>query len=152
MNTGMQDMVDLAWKLAMVLKGQARPEILETYEAERVPVIRNVLTQTESLTHAIGAENQLFRSVFNHIAPWIVSTDLVQQNSTERMSQLALGYRDSPLSVSRGHSGSLRAGDRVPDLPVTVLNRDGSSAPPQAATTFGLMDPSTFTLFYSNIP
>ncbi len=33
-NTGMQDMVDLAWKLAMVLKGQAKPETLETYEAE----------------------------------------------------------------------------------------------------------------------
>jgi aklavinone 12-hydroxylase len=36
--TAMQDGYDLAWKLAMVLHGQAGPELLSTYEAERKPV------------------------------------------------------------------------------------------------------------------
>jgi hypothetical protein len=74
----------------MVMKGQAKPELLDTYSSDRVPVIHNVLGKTEALTHAIGAENTLFRSVFNHIAPWLVSMESVQQKSTERMSQLAL--------------------------------------------------------------
>ena len=152
MNTGMQDMINLGWKMALVMKGQAKPKLLDTYSADRVPVIKGVLHKTENLTHAIGSENTVFRSVFTHLAPWIVSIDLVQQNSTQGMSQLALNYRDSPLSVSHGHAGNLRAGDRVPDLPVALLNREGSAdQQPEAATIFGLMDPSTFTLFYSNI-
>ena len=37
-NTGIHDGHNLAWKLAMVLKGQAGPELLATYETERRPV------------------------------------------------------------------------------------------------------------------
>ena len=148
MNTGMQDMVNLGWKMAMVLRGVAKPGLLETYGAERVPVIENVLTKTEGLTAAIGNENAVFRTIFNHVAPWIVGTDLVQASSTERMSQLGLDYRGSPLSTADGHTGSLRAGDRLPDLDVQLLPREGE---PRAARLFGLLDPSKFTLLYSNI-
>jgi 2-polyprenyl-6-methoxyphenol hydroxylase-like FAD-dependent oxidoreductase len=37
-NTGIQDAHNLAWKLALVLKGKSRPELLDTYEPERRPV------------------------------------------------------------------------------------------------------------------
>lgn len=77
----------------------------------------------------------------------------IQQNTTEHMSQLALNYRESPLSVSSGHSGELRAGDRLPDFPVAVLNREGpTEQQPREATIFSLLNPSRFTLLYSNIP
>ena len=153
MNTGMQDMMNLCWKLAMVMKGQAKPALLETYTKERVPVIQNVLRKTEGLTHAIGSENTLFRSVFNYVAPWLVSMENIQQNTTEHMSQLAVNYRESPLSSSSGHSGELRAGDRLPDFPVTVLNRAGSTEQqPRPATIFSLLNPSCFTLLYSSVP
>ena len=39
-NTGVQDADNLAWKLAYVLDGRAGPELLDTYEAERLPVAR----------------------------------------------------------------------------------------------------------------
>ncbi|MFJ8013648.1 FAD-dependent oxidoreductase [Streptomyces sp. NPDC096339] len=39
-NTGIQDAHNLAWKLAAVLKGAAGPGLLESYEAERLPVAR----------------------------------------------------------------------------------------------------------------
>jgi 2-polyprenyl-6-methoxyphenol hydroxylase-like FAD-dependent oxidoreductase len=153
MNTGMQDMINLCWKLAMVMKRLAKPELLDTYSKDRLPVIRNVLKRTESLTHAIGSESTLFRSVFNHVAPWLVSMENIQQNSTEGMSQLAVNYHESPLSVSSGHTGELRAGDRLPDLPVAVLNQEGSAEQqPRPATIFSLLSPSCFTLIYSNFP
>ena len=54
--------------------------------------------------------------------------------------------------MSDGHPGELRPGDRMRDLAVTVLNREGSAEQaPKPATVFDLMDPSTFTLFYSSI-
>jgi 2-polyprenyl-6-methoxyphenol hydroxylase-like FAD-dependent oxidoreductase len=153
MNTGMQDMINLCWKLAMVMKGQAKPELLETYSKERVPVIQNVLKKTEGVTHVIGSESTLVRSIFNYIAPWLVGMKSFQENATEHLSQLALNYRESPLSASSGHSGELRAGDRLPDLPVTLLHREGSSEQqPRPAIIFSLLDPSFFTLLYCNLP
>ena len=43
LNTGVQDAHNLAWKLALVLKGTADPALLDTYEAERRPVARVVV-------------------------------------------------------------------------------------------------------------
>ena len=153
MNTGMQDMMNLCWKLALVMKGQAKPELLETYSKERIPVIHNVLKKTEATNDAIASKSKLFRSVFNHIAPWLVGMENVQDNASQHMSQLALNYRESPLSVPGGNSGELRAGDRLPDLPVTLLHSEGSSeTQPRPATIFSLLNPSFFTLLYCNLP
>jgi 2,4-dichlorophenol 6-monooxygenase len=44
-NTSIQDSYNLAWKLAAVLRGQAGPELLETYSAERAPVARQIVTR-----------------------------------------------------------------------------------------------------------
>lgn len=46
MNTGMQDVHNLAWKLAAVLTRWAEPALLETYEREREPVVRWTTDQT----------------------------------------------------------------------------------------------------------
>ena len=43
MNAGIQDMINLSWKLAMVLSGQARQELLDTYQSDRLPVIRRLV-------------------------------------------------------------------------------------------------------------
>ncbi len=124
MNTGIQDMLNLCWKLARVVRGEAPPDLLATYEADRLPVMRNVLSRTDSLTTTIGTGNPVVRALFDHLGPWLVGMDGVQAAATANMSQVALGYRDSPLSESHGHPGSLRAGDRLPDVPLR-LRADG---------------------------
>jgi hypothetical protein len=81
-----------------------------------------------------------------------VGMENVQHNAAEHMSQLALNYRESPLSAPGGNSGELRAGDRLPDLPVTLLHSEGSSdTRPRPATIFSLLNPSLFTLLYYNV-
>ncbi|MGW2512303.1 FAD-dependent oxidoreductase [Streptomyces scopuliridis] len=50
MNTGIQDAYNLGWKLAAVLNG-ARPGLLDTYTAERVPVARTVLAASTDKMH-----------------------------------------------------------------------------------------------------
>ena len=49
MNGGMKDAVNLAWKLAAVLKGQAHDAILDTYEVERAPVVRKMVEVSRRL-------------------------------------------------------------------------------------------------------
>jgi 2-polyprenyl-6-methoxyphenol hydroxylase-like FAD-dependent oxidoreductase len=46
MNTGVQDVHNLAWKLAAVLKGVASPKLLDTYNDERQPVARAITEQS----------------------------------------------------------------------------------------------------------
>src|SRR6202047_1658876 len=135
MNTGIQDMINLAWKLALVLKGQAPPALLDTYEHERLPVIRDVLAHTEGMTNVIASEKQ--------VGPWAQEAGKVQDTMATRMGQLAIGYRNSPLSATYLHEG-LHAGDRVPDLPVRYRSEGGTGW--QERTLFSLLDPSRFTL------
>lgn len=44
-NTSIQDAFNLAWKLAMVLKGQAGERLLESYDAERAPIAKQIVTR-----------------------------------------------------------------------------------------------------------
>jgi hypothetical protein len=44
-NTGVQDAHNLAWKLAFVLRGEAGPELLSTYDPERRPVAKSIVEQ-----------------------------------------------------------------------------------------------------------
>ncbi len=147
MNTGIQDMMNLCWKLALVLKDRAPDRLLDTYEQDRLPVMRDVLFKTENLTGLIGSENPVMRSLFDHLGPWIGGSDVVQHSSTARMSQIALGYRSSPLSAHHGPRGPLHAGDRVPDGPIKLLKR---GAPAEERRVFNLLDPSRFALLSAN--
>jgi len=59
MNTGMQDAVDLGWKLEAVLRGSCGPNLLRSYEIERRPVaVRNVTASTENLKRMLAPRAQ----------------------------------------------------------------------------------------------
>jgi 2-polyprenyl-6-methoxyphenol hydroxylase-like FAD-dependent oxidoreductase len=142
MNTGIQDMINLCWKLARVVRDGAPPALIDTYEADRLPVMRNVLSRTDSLTTVIGTENSVVRTLFNHVGPFIGGADVVQENATANMSQIALGYRESVLSENHIHTGEVRAGDRVPELTVRFVDANASGE----SRLLPLLSPSEFTL------
>lgn len=54
-NTSIQDSYNLAWKLALVLNGQAGPELLDTYTAERAPVARQIVLRANKSAREFGA-------------------------------------------------------------------------------------------------
>jgi hypothetical protein len=56
MNTGIQDAYNLAWKLALVLKGAAPEALLDSYEAERRPVGAEVVARTLAASLSFGRE------------------------------------------------------------------------------------------------
>jgi 2-polyprenyl-6-methoxyphenol hydroxylase-like FAD-dependent oxidoreductase len=89
LNTGMQDAYNLGWKLASVARGSP-DSLLDTYEAERLPIAAAVL----------GLSKRLYQK------PSIKRGDAT--------NQLALHYRTSPLSSGTSF-GNLHPGDRVPD-------------------------------------
>src|SRR3546814_17489547 len=60
LNTAVQDAQNLTWKRAAVLKGQAAPSLLDSYEAERRPVATRTVNwaKLNFLTHTVTAENR----------------------------------------------------------------------------------------------
>ena len=53
-NTSIQDAFNLAWKLAMVLKGQATPKLLESFTAERAPIAKQIVTRANQSIAEFG--------------------------------------------------------------------------------------------------
>jgi 2-polyprenyl-6-methoxyphenol hydroxylase-like FAD-dependent oxidoreductase len=135
MNAGIQDMINLSWKLAMVLDGRARPELLDTYQSDRLPAIRQLVRVTERATRAFNSTNPLVHAAITRLAPIVLARSRVQEKAAPRLGQLAAGYRDCPIAKGGGRIGALRAGDRVPDL------RVGDSR------LYDSLDLSTLTLF-----
>jgi 2-polyprenyl-6-methoxyphenol hydroxylase-like FAD-dependent oxidoreductase len=144
MNTGIQDMINLAWKLALVMRGQAPPALLDTFEAERLPVARSVLGKSATVTELIGSANPIVNTLFDRLGPWLLGLHRVQERLPFRISELAVSYRASPLSAHHGRLGRLHAGDRLPDLPVRSRTAHGEGYKDQSL--FQIVDPLHFTL------
>ncbi|HKS99567.1 MAG TPA: FAD-dependent monooxygenase [Rugosimonospora sp.] len=123
MNTGIQDAVNLGWKLGYAVTGRARPELLDTYEAERAPVGQAVLRLTDRLFTLATAGNPLVRAARTRLvpvlAPLAVRSAVLRRSAFRTTSELAIRYRSSPLSTDLiGGGRGPRAGDRLPDAPV----------------------------------
>lgn len=115
MNTGIQDMINLCWKLAMVLRGEARPELLDTYQTDRLPVIEDVVALTERATSAFNSTRPATHAALTRLVPIMLSRRIVANKAAPRLGQLAANYRGGPLARGGGRLGALKAGDRVPD-------------------------------------
>jgi 2-polyprenyl-6-methoxyphenol hydroxylase-like FAD-dependent oxidoreductase len=144
MNTGIQDMVNLAWKLALVMTDQAPEALLDTYEVERLPVARNVVNKTEMVTNLMTSRHRRVRGLLGRLAPRIGRTRMAQRMLPFWISQLAVAYRRSPMSTQRGRVGRLHAGDRLPDVPVHCRIEHGGGW--QERSLFEVLDPGRFTL------
>ncbi|MCW2512226.1 MAG: 2-polyprenyl-6-methoxyphenol hydroxylase-like oxidoreductase [Mycobacterium sp.] len=138
MNAGIQDMVNLSWKLTMVSHGTAKPELLDTYEAERLPVIRQLVGMTERATKVFNSTNPLAHAALTRLAPLALSRVTMQDKAAARLGQIATSYHGGPITMSGNRIGDLRAGDRVPDLDVA------------GGRLYDLVDTSTLTLFVSD--
>ncbi|MGO4689416.1 FAD-dependent monooxygenase [Glaciibacter sp. 2TAF33] len=126
MNTGIQDAVNLGWKLALVCQGLAGETVLDSYQSERLPVARSVLRMTDRAFRVATSRNPLFRwfrpRAAAVVVPMALRIRLLRRIGFLVVSQLGIGYRKSPLSVEgRPRLGRrARAGDRLPDSAITV--------------------------------
>lgn len=131
MNAGLHDAVGVAWRLAMVLNGQAEPIVLDSYDVERGGEHRRLDDQQER-----GFRNVVYRgpakdAVMGAAAKLIPNIGSLLQG-TDDLQQLSVGYPKSPLNED--HLGGLldllrrhtpHPGERAPDA--KVIAADGSS-------------------------
>ncbi len=110
LNLGVQDAVNLGWKLAQVVHGTAPQRLLDTYHAERHPVGARVLRNTMALTalERGGDRNDALRETMTEL----VRTDEARRQWIAMMSALDLRY-----DLGEGHP---LLGRRMPDLDLTT--------------------------------
>ncbi|HEY2512869.1 MAG TPA: FAD-dependent monooxygenase [Polyangiaceae bacterium] len=101
MNTGIQDAYNLAWKLALVQRGAARPELLDSYEAERAPVAQALLDATDRAMQGLGIAASLRHPVAtalrNQLLGFVTSLSVVRSRALETLAMLSVGYPNSPI-------------------------------------------------------
>jgi 2-polyprenyl-6-methoxyphenol hydroxylase-like FAD-dependent oxidoreductase len=118
MNTGIGDAVNLAWKLAEVLRGRAGASLLESYEPERMGFARRLVATTDRAFQFATRSGPLAASVRVNLVPSVVAAAFraasVRRFLFRTVSQTDIAYRESALS--EGGTGPLRAGDRLPWL------------------------------------
>ena len=119
MNTGIGDAINLGWKLAEVVKGQASPVLLDSYEDERIRFARKLVESTDR-----AFETAVSRSLFARLArgwllprllPRLLRVKSIRRRMFQTISQIGITYRDVPPNT--GSAGRLAAGDRMPWVP-----------------------------------
>ncbi len=122
MNTGIQDAFNLAWKLAYTLQGKAPAELLDSYNAERVPVAEALLAGTDKSYRIILHPNELKQNAVRLLGPFIVSQQVVRTKLIHTLEEVDISYRDtSSLVEDHGGSNGPGAGDRAPSATVVRL-------------------------------
>lgn len=111
LNIGVQDAVNLGWKLAQVVKGTSQDSLLDTYETERAPVgalvLRNALAQVALLRRPDDRINAM-RDILSEL----LSMEEPRKRFAAMMSGLDISY-----DCGEGHP---LLGRRMPDLELTA--------------------------------
>jgi len=113
LNTGVQDAVNLGWKLAQVVKGRSPEALLDTYHAERHPVAARVLRSTMAQVALQRSDDRT--EALREIVLQLLGMDEPRKQIAAEMSGLGIRY-----DVGDSHP---LAGRRIPDL--DLLTPDG---------------------------
>jgi 3-(3-hydroxy-phenyl)propionate hydroxylase len=119
LNTGVQDAVNLGWKLAQVVAGTSPESLLDTYHAERHPVGARVLQNTMAQVALSGSDDR-------HQALRETVAELLSLDEPRKRTAAMLAGLDIHYDLGEGHP---LVGRRMPDLDLQV-----SGGPTRVAT------------------
>jgi hypothetical protein len=126
MNTGLHDVWNLVWKLDIYLRGAGNEELLESYSAERRPVIKHVIDTTDHLTKVMGTPSKVAQALRDAVIPVVSHLAPFQHAFVQRLSALDISYRGSPIIDGAGKryfDDSLRGGAGICSRFLLVLNQ-----------------------------
>ena len=96
-NAGIHDMINLSWKLAMVLQGRAVAELLDTYCAERMGVIREITRRADLAAAMFGTANAVAHQLVTRVAPVFLDARFVLRLGADLVGEIATDYRGGPF-------------------------------------------------------
>ncbi len=137
MNTGLHDVWNLVWKLDLVLHGHGNEELLQSYTAERRPVIKQVIETTHLMTKALGTPNKLAQILRDTFIPMVSRLAPFQHAFVQRLSELGVAYQGSPIVEGAGEryfDDSLRSGNGIRSRFLLIFDSTVDGSLKEAAT------------------
>jgi hypothetical protein len=129
MNTGIQDAVNLGWKLALTLRGGTDAALLDTYQAERAPTGKMVLRFTDRAFTIATSTNPIVRLARTRLGPAVIPLALKARTARayafRTVSQLDIRYRYSPCPLT-ARTRRARAPRPVTGYPTAALSTTDS--------------------------
>jgi 2-polyprenyl-6-methoxyphenol hydroxylase-like FAD-dependent oxidoreductase len=125
MNTGMQDACNLAWKIALVVRGIGSEGLLDSYSPERSPIAEEVLKVTGRVTSITTLTGKMKQSLRNHAAALVLGVPMFRKFAADAAAEISVGYPQSPLNAPGGYRDPLpgaRAPIRATESPVGAGN------------------------------
>ena len=124
-NGGIQSVDNLAWKLARVLRGEAPPALLRTYDVERSPATDENILHSTRATDFITPKNNVSRIFRDETLRLARDYPFARALINSGRLSLPSRYRDSPLSTadSADFDCAIAPGDPARDAPVTVAGK-----------------------------
>lgn len=101
MNTGIQDTWNLGWKLAHVLKGEARVGLLDTYHIERHQIAQDVLNRSGKMTTIASTENKIIQTIRNFGISHLINIEFVASKLVNSLAQTDICYQNSTLVMTK---------------------------------------------------
>lgn len=120
MNTGISDALNLAWKLGAVMKGKASPELLDTYETERIKFAQKLVSTTDKAFQIMTNSRMVKNLAIPFFAPKLLRFNTLKKLMFKTISQTNLNYQQSELST--GEYGGIKGGDRLPWVNTPTIN------------------------------
>lgn len=136
MNTGLHDIWNLAWKLDLFLNDHGNEQLLDSYAAERIPIIKNVIDTTDFLTKVMGTPNKFAQALRDAVIPMVSRLAPFQHAFVQRLSELGIAYRGSPIIEGPGTrylDDSLRGGRGIVNRFLVVIGENESASTREAA-------------------
>ena len=151
MNTGLQDAFNLAWKIAFVIKQQAKPLLLDSYSSERLGISKGFARYADVAFRVLTSGNSgvkffrlyVLRLFFTIIFPFIAKRTTLREKFFKSISQIQINYRGSILSFPKSVWNLFPVkplpGDRFPYVHFDFAGKHRSISEELEATSFNLV-------------
>ncbi|MCA1730725.1 MAG: FAD-dependent monooxygenase [Actinobacteria bacterium] len=94
MNTGIQDAHNLAWKLALVIRGQASGPLLDSYERERMQVAQGVVSMTDRMTRLATVRSPVARRLRNLLIAGACRGGWLPRRLATNLAEIDISYQN----------------------------------------------------------
>lgn len=119
LNTGIQDVFNLGWKLAYLVKYQVKSKLLSSYSRERKPVAHKIINNTHRLIELSSPDSFFLRSFKDFVLSFFDHVKTLRKMATYDLAGLTIHYKKSPIVHSAFRwlffLKAVRAGERFED-------------------------------------
>jgi 2-polyprenyl-6-methoxyphenol hydroxylase-like FAD-dependent oxidoreductase len=136
MNTGLQDVWNLVWKVDLAVRGLGNETLLDSYTAERRPVIKSVIETTDLLTKVMGTPNKFAQGLRDAFIPMVSRLAPFQHAFVQKLSELGIAYKGSPIVEGPGKryfDDSIRGGKGIGSRFLVIVDEKAEASTKEAA-------------------